>query len=133
MPGFNPSPSSEPADEDSPIEEAIEAIVEADDPATIGDPAPPPADDELDAVPVQPAEGEALVVAATSDGRFVLGSWDGIDQYKCAEFRPNGRPCRYDTLDGREFEEHWLKVHAPPPPPRPQPSILVDANGAPLT
>lgn len=122
-------PFGNPANDPVPDGSDLEAIINADDPATVGDPAPPVAEAPADPVSDQPPVADTPVPIATSDGRFNLGTWGGIAQYQCAGVARNGRPCKFDTLDEREFNEHWQKVHAGPGS---QPSGLIGLDGQPL-
>jgi len=111
-------------------DEDLAGIVSASlDPApATGDPEDVPSspDSTSDPVPVQPPEDAGPVVAAaTSDDRFVLGTWNGITQWNCTS-------CRWDTVISLDaFNAHW-QAHRPPPPPRPV-SGLVGLDGRPLT
>lgn len=79
--------------------------------------------------PAQPPENAGPVVAAaTSDDRFVLGSWGGLPQYNCSR-------CPWDTVASIDaFNAHW-EQHAPPPPPPPPapPPLIFGPDGKPIT
>lgn len=93
--------------------DALADVPSSEEPAT----EPAPAQPNEDAGPV--------VVAATSDSRFILGSWGGLAQYNCTR-------CPWDTVTSLDaFNAHW-EAHLPPKPPPPV-SVLVAPDGRPLT
>ncbi|MGE3510706.1 MAG: hypothetical protein AB7N65_17675 [Vicinamibacterales bacterium] len=81
--------------------------------------------DSVDAVPEDQPTDHVAGAAATAD-HYTIGSWGGIEKYECIQ--PG---CPFDSLNKGRVEEHWRKVHAPPPPPRPS-TGLVALDGSPL-
>lgn len=79
----------------------------------------------VDAAPEnQPPESEGATSPATGTEHYTIGSWGGIEQFRCND-------CAFDSLNLERTEEHWRKVHAPPPPPRPK-TGLTSVDGSPL-
>lgn len=107
FPAFPPDPEA-PAEAQAEAETVLEEV-----------------SDLVDAAPEDQPTDDVAGAAATAD-HYLIGSWGGIEKYECAE--PG---CPFDALKAERTEEHWQKVHAPPPPPRPQ-TGLVAVDGSPL-
>ena len=70
----------------------------------------------LPTAPVDPLPSETITEEPL---RWSTSSWRGFPNYECAH--NDG----YATLSLEDIEDHWRRVHGPPPEPEPAPKPLL--------